>query len=64
MMTCEPNQQPKAQVELKINGEEVDLNTFVEGFISETLFGMVKSLRGVGSIDRIDLRIVKNPENG
>lgn len=63
-MTCEPNQQPKVQVELKINGDEVDLNTFVEGFVAETLFGMVKSLRGVGNIDRIDLTIVKNNENG
>ena len=63
-MTCEQNQQPTAKVELKVNGEEVDLNTFVEGFIAETVFGMVKSLRGVDKTDQIDLRIVKNAENG
>lgn len=63
-MTCETDQQPTAKVELKVNGKEVDLNTFVEGFIAETLFGMLKSLRGVGKTDRIDLTIVKNAKNG
>ena len=63
-MTCEPDQKPTAKVELKVNGQDVDLNTFIEGFIAETVFGMVKSLRGVGNIDAIDLRIAKKAENG
>lgn len=56
---CESNEKPTAQVELKINGEELDLNTFVENFISETVMGMVKSLRGVDQIRTINLKIEK-----
>lgn len=56
-MACETNQKPIAQTELKINGEEIKLNNFVENFISQTIIGMVKSLRGVDNIDMIVLKI-------
>jgi len=44
---------------LTINGKKVDLNNFVQGFFSQTLIGMVKSLRGVGDIETIELKISK-----
>ena len=46
-------------VELAVNGKKVDLNDFVKGFISQTILGMVKSLRGVGDSTTIDLKISK-----
>ena len=42
---------------LLINGEKIELNTFVEGFISRTIIGMVKSLRGVDRIETINLKV-------
>lgn len=61
-MTCESNQERTAKVQLKVNGEEIELNDFVENFIAESVIGMVKSLRGVGKIDAIDLSIAKNAD--
>ncbi len=56
-MACESNQKRTAQVELKINGKDVELNNFVENLISEVVIAMAKSLRGVGDFDTIDLKI-------
>ncbi len=56
------NQEPIARAELKVNGKEIKLNNFVEGFISQTVIGMVKSLRGVGDIETVDLRVSKKSE--
>ena len=63
MIACEPNQKPVANVDLKVNGERVKLNNFVQDFISQTVTGMVKSLRGVGDIETIDLNISKKTKN-
>lgn len=46
-------------VKLTVNGKKVDLNDFVKGIISQTIIGMVKSLRGVGDSTTIDLKISK-----
>jgi hypothetical protein len=56
------NQEPIARAELKVNGKEIKLNNFVESFISQTIIGMVKSLRGVGDIETVDLRVSKKSE--
>ena len=56
---CESNQTSAANADLTINGEKIELNTFVESFISQTVIGMVKSLRGVDNIKTIDLKISK-----
>jgi len=53
------NQEPIARAELKVNGKEIKLNNFAESFISQTVIGMVKSLRGVGDIETVDLRVSK-----
>ena len=58
-MVCEPEHKSAVKVELKVNGEDVALNDFVKGFVSETLTGMVKSLRGVGEVKTISLEISK-----
>lgn len=57
MATSEANQEPAARVELKINGEQIELKDFVRNFITHTVIGMVKSLRGVGKIETISLDI-------
>ncbi len=59
-MVCDANQKPAANAELTVNGEKIDLNNFVQGFISQALIGMVKSLHGVGDIEAIELKISKN----
>ena len=56
-MACETNQKLTARAELKVNGNEIKLNNFVENFISQTVIGMVKSLRGVGDVETISLKV-------
>lgn len=57
MVACEANQKPTACVELKVNGEQIELNDFVRNFITHTVIGMVKSLRGVGEVETVSLDI-------
>ena len=59
LMACQANQKPAAQVELKVNGAKIELNNFVENFISQTVVGMICSLQGVSDIEAIDLKISK-----
>jgi hypothetical protein len=56
-MVCEPNQESTAEVQLKVNGEEIELNNFARNIISQTVIGMAKSLRGVGGVETISLVI-------
>ena len=58
-MQCDPNQKSTANTDLKVNGEKIELNDFVENFISQTVIGMVKALRGIGDIETIDLKVSK-----
>jgi hypothetical protein len=58
MSECEANQESAFEVVLKVNGQAIELNDFVDNFISQTVAGMIKSLRGVGDIDAIDLKIL------
>lgn len=58
-MVCEPNEQVTRAVELRVNGEEVELNSFAQNIISHTVIGMVKSLRGVGEVETVSLAITK-----
>ncbi len=62
MIADEANQEPTVRTELKVNGKEIKLNNFVEKFISQTVIGMVKSLRGVGDVEAINLRVSKKPK--
>ena len=56
-MTCEANQKPAAHAELEVNGKEIELNNFVENFISQTVIGMVKSLRGIDNVEIVSLKV-------
>ncbi len=63
LMVCEADQKPAAQVELKVNGKEIELNNFVENFIAQTVIGMVRSLRGVSDIDTVNLQVSKKAKD-
>jgi len=58
-MGCKSDQNLTVQTELKVNGKEIRLNNFAQNFISQTVIGMVKSLRGVGHVEIINLKISK-----
>ena len=62
-MACDANQEFVTDADLTINGEEIELNSFVESFVSQTVMGMVKSLRGVSDIETIDLKISKKAKS-
>jgi hypothetical protein len=62
-MTCDSKQEKKVNAELKINGGNIEMNNFVENFISQAVIGMVTSLRGVGNIEIIDLKICKKAKD-
>ncbi len=58
-MACKAKQKLVTRAQLKVNGEEIELNNFAQNFISQTVIGMVKSLRGIGDIETIGLKISK-----
>ena len=62
-MVCDANQESVTNADLSINGKKIELNSFVESFISESIIGMVKSLRGVDNIETIDLKISKKAKS-
>ncbi len=61
-MTCESECPIKDSVVLEVNGETVELNPFVQGFIAQTLKGMLRSLRGVAKPEAITLKITRKSE--
>lgn len=61
-MVCEPKQKPAACIELKVNGKEIELNSFAQNIISQTVIGMVRSLRGVGDVEKISLKVSRKAE--
>ena len=58
-MACNSNKEPIVSAQLWVNGAEIELNNFVKNCISQTVFGMVTSLRGVSNIETIELKISK-----
>ena len=58
-MTCDPNENTEFAVELKVNGNEIDLNEFVDKFLSGAVIGMISSLRGVDNIETVNIEISK-----
>ena len=62
-MVCDSNQTSVTNADLTVNGKKIELSSFVENFISQTVIGMVKSLRGVDNIETIDLKISKKAKS-
>ena len=62
-MMCDSNQESVVNADLTINGKKIELNSFVESFISQTVIGMLKSLRDVDNIETIELKISTRSEN-
>jgi molybdopterin-guanine dinucleotide biosynthesis protein B len=58
-MTCESECLIKDSVELEVNGETIELNTFIQGFIAQTVKGMVCSLRGAANPETISVKITR-----
>lgn len=59
MAKCKSRQNATSHVELKINGKSVELNSFVQNFVAETLLGMFKALRDIDKIKTVSLKIRK-----
>ena len=61
-MACERDQEPVLKTELKVNGREIELNNFVQGFMGLAVTGMLKSLKGVTDVQTVTLNISKPTE--
>ncbi|UCE50021.1 MAG: hypothetical protein JSW47_07655 [Phycisphaerales bacterium] len=58
-MVCEKDQEPAIRAELTVNGQEIELNNFVQDFVGRAVIGMVGSLRGVGEARTLTLSVSK-----
>ena len=58
-MACERDQKPALKTELKVNGHQIELNNFVQGFMGLAVTGMIKSLKGVADVQTVTLSISK-----
>ncbi|MHC4165794.1 MAG: hypothetical protein ACYSWQ_02425 [Planctomycetota bacterium] len=56
-MACERDKKPVLKTELKVNGQEIELNNFVQDFMGLAVTGMIKSLKGVADIQTVTLAI-------
>ena len=61
-MACERDQKPALKTELKVNGQEIELNSFVQGFMGLAVTGMLKSLKGVADVQTVTLNISRPKE--
>ena len=61
-MTCESECPIKDSVALEVNGEAIELNSFVQGFIAQTVKGMISSLRGVMKTETVSIKITRKSE--
>ncbi len=61
-MACERDQKPALEAKLVVNGQEIELNNFVQGFMGLAVTGMIKSLKGVADVQTVTLSISKPAE--
>ena len=45
------------EVSLLVNGQPIELDYFVQGFIDHTIDGMLAGLEGTGKIEKLDVSI-------
>jgi hypothetical protein len=62
-MSCDTDINPDVVVKLTINGDDVKLNGFVQGFFANAVLGMTKSLKNIGDVETLTLEISKQ-KNG
>jgi hypothetical protein len=58
-MVCEQDRESAIRAELTVNGQHIDLNSFVQDFVGGAVIGMVSSLRDVNDIQTLMLNISK-----
>ncbi|MFC1652288.1 hypothetical protein ACFL3F_01075 [Planctomycetota bacterium] len=58
-MACESDSEKKGQVTLQVNGHNIELNDFVICMFTETVLGMLRSLRGIDEVKTVSLEIVR-----
>lgn len=56
-MNCESDGKPQNQVTLKVNDQDIPLNAFTASMFAETVLGMLKPLRGVSDVQKVNLEI-------
>ena len=61
-MSCDTDINPDVVVKLAVNGNDVKLNGFVQGFFANTVLGMTKSLKDIEDVKTLTLEISK-PKN-
>ena len=61
-MACEQDQEPAIRAELMVNGQEIELNNFVQDLVGRAVIGMAGSLRGVADAQTRTLSISKPTE--
>ncbi|MCP4612465.1 MAG: hypothetical protein GY845_27520 [Planctomycetes bacterium] len=61
-MVCERDQEPILQTNLTVNSQKIELNNFVQNFMGGAIIGMLASLRGVGDIQSVSLKISKTSD--
>ncbi|MBN1456367.1 MAG: hypothetical protein JW912_00765 [Sedimentisphaerales bacterium] len=58
-MSCDTDINPNVAVKLTVNGNDVKLNGFVQGFFANSILGMIKSLKDVEDVKTLTLEISK-----
>ena len=48
-----------SKLKIKVNDKNIPLTEFPENFIQNTLFGILKSLKGVDEIDNFEISYTK-----
>jgi len=57
-----PKSDNDVDVEIRVNGKRVPINPFVQEIIGNAVLGMVSSLKKIGEIGVVELRISKQPD--
>lgn len=57
-MNSESETKSESQVTLKVNGKDIPLNVFATSMFAETVLGMLKPLRGIDDVQKVNLEII------
>ena len=61
-MVCEQDPKPALVAELAVNGQKIELTSFIQDFIGRAVVGMVTSLKGVTDVQKVTLNISRPAE--